>query len=958
MDHIYQYLAQERRFHEKNEMIYSGVQESMYLYLTRVVASEFWWRLRILDKDDLIEEHIYGVKDANATLQGLKRVAGTAISNQSHLTLYGELFKMLDQFRRERNDSTHHYKYRLTDTITVSIKECDKLLKNISNSILKNPIFPVGITPDWKPLIPIGEDNGMLNCLVYDQEEDDLLGTTTYCWRERLISKDTPEFRRNGLTSNSCLQKRRLYFYKEPDHHEIGGLPEVSCAYPFVQIEVAKNRQSLSSIWLYDSIALRANGSCKGTDILGTDKSGKRDIAYVPELVLGHSSNNPYLMDVEHDNYRNPYPLRNLYKTNYPQWMENASSAKVIRQIVKHLKDGVPLIYVYGQGGIGKTAAIQRMLETEYYKPFPAYRLPIYSYLIFLSAKKKEWNDDKGIVPVNYGNGYQTFSDLISLRTCLRNIFAPGVSGLCQNPADEKDWYQGKTILLVLDDFESIEDEAEREKIRKYLNDVFRANTAKYNKRQTIITCRVAPSQGHSANVELMPLTEHESAAFANFCAKRMRGGREDHYRRELGDADQPDALTGQQHTKRKRLHKLTQGLPLVIRALVCSDKEARIEENSRTNQDLLDYLFSRTYTYLGTEEKQKLAFLASILTTNAEQNCIERLQFVWNFGEFSQNHNISDMLEDLYTYGVLVSDSAKTTFSFPDQYMRKYIEMGYANDKLINISDNCRNLADWLSREQQLSIPECLLLQLKKTVYIWYDVQQNISHYLDNLHGVAFTGLDQNHKPGDLLKDMILLYRAIAKVQEADPYILRSAVQLIVQVYCDDPSKAEILLDDILYPLTESELGTCYAMEVVRYSLLISRQRDKAPVINKLIAETLMNRSWQKRSDYRDRLLVLWNTMLLIEDMAAHGFKPADILTPAWDAATLDYTLLFRAVVKEDYEIFVNKLDKTLRLLTVTDQKQRKTMDNLKNRCMEMKRDARNASTEKPKSLFFGGRA
>ena len=958
MDYIYHHLAQRRRSYEKDQIIYSGIQESMYLYLTRVVTAEIWWRLRILKKREQIEENIYGARDANATLQGLKRVAGTAIINQSQLELYSKLFHILGKFRQERNDGTHHHKYRLTGTITVSIEECDALLKMISNEILNNPAFPAGITPDWKPLIPIGDNNGMLKCLVFDQEEDELLGTIAYCWRERQIPKNTPEFRRNGLTSSTCMKEGRLYYYKEPAKNVIGSLSEVSCAYPFIQVKVAEDRQSLSSIWIYDGIALRANGSCKGTDILGTDTSGKRDIAYVPELIMGHSSNNPYLMDVEHDVYKNPYPFRNLYKTNYPQWMENASSAKVIQQIVEHLKDKVPMIYVYGQGGIGKTAAIQRMLETEYYKPFSPYKPPIYSYLIFLSAKEREWNDDKGITNIEYGNGCQTFRDLTTLRTCLRNLFAPDAPGLCQNLYDEKDWYSGKSILLVLDDFESIKDETKREEIRKYLKNVFQASSPKSRKRQVVITCRETPSHGLSANVPLNPLTEQEAAEFANFCARHMRGGREVCYPRELGDVSNPDDLTVQQHTKRNQLYELTKGYPLVIRALVCTDQKAEIAPNTRTDENLLDYLFSKTYTYLGTEEKKKLSYLASLLTSNAEQNLIERLQFVWNEGEFSQNHDISNMLKDLYAYGVLVPDSSGTNFSFPNQYMRTYIEAGYKKDSQTNITDKCEKLAGWLSREQQLSIPECLLLQLKKTVYIWYDVQQNISHYLDNLHGVAFTGLDQNHKPGDLLKDMILLYRAIAKVQEADPYILRSAVQLIVQVYCDDPSKAEILLDDILYPLTESELGTCYAMEVVRYSLLISRQRDKAPVINKLIAETLMNRSWQKRHDYRDRLLVLWNTMLLIEDMTAHGFKPADILTPAWDAATLDYTLLFRAVVKEDYEIFVNKLDKTLRLLTFTDQKQRKTMDNLKNRCTEMKRDARNASTANPKSLFFGGRA
>ena len=958
MDYIYQYLAQELSFHENYEMIYSGIQESMYLYLTRVVTSEFWWRLRILKKSGQIEKHIYGAKDANSTLNGLKDVAGTAISNQNQLILYEKLFKMLNKFRRERNDSTHHYKYRLTDTITVSIEECDALLEEISEEILANPTFPAGITTDWKPLIPIGEDNGMLNCLVYEQKKNNLLGTITYCWRERLIPKNTPEFRRNGITANTCLQEGRLYFYKEPVSNVIGSLSEVSCAYPFIQVKVASNRQSLSSIWLYDGIALRANGSCKGTDILGTDTTGKRDIAYIPELIMGHSSNNPYLMDVEHDVYKNPYPFRNLYKTNYPEWMENASSAKVIQQIVEHLKDNVPLIYVYGQGGIGKTAAIQRMLETEYYKPFLSFKPPIYSYLIFLSAKEREWNDDKGITNIEYGNGYQTFRDLTTLRACLRNLFAPDSPGLCQNPTDEKDWYSGRTILLVLDDFESIKEEAKREEIRRYLKNVFRANTPKFWKRQVVITCREAPSHGVSANVPLTPLTEQETAEFANFCSRRMRGGREVCYPRELGDVSNPDALTVQQHIKRNQLYELTKGYPLVIRALVCTDQEAEIAPNTRTDENLLDYLFSLTYTYLGTEEKKKLSFLASILTSNAEQNRIERLQFVWNEDEFSQNHDISSMLKDLYSYGVLVPDTAGVTFSFPNQYMRTYIEAGYAKDGQTNITDKCKKLAGWLSREQHLSIPECLLLQLKKTVYIWYDVQQNISHYLDNLHGEAFTGLDQNHKPEDLLKDMILLYRAIAKIQDADPYILRSAVQLIVQVYCDDHSKADILLNDILYPLTESEQGTCYAMEVVRFSLLISQQRDKASVINKLIVETLMNRSWQKRNDYRDRLLVLWSTMLLVEDMTAHSFRPADILTPAWDVATQDYTLLFRGIAKEDYEIFVNKLDKTLRLLTVTDQKQRKIMDNLKKRCTEMKRDANIAPTENSKSLFFGGRA
>ena len=123
MDYIYERLALELKFHEKDDAIYAGVQESIYLYLTRVVTSEFWWCLRCKNQSDMIEKSIYAAKDANSTLQGLRDVAGTAISNQGKLNLYAELFKKLDQFRRERNDNTHHYKYRITDTVTVSIEE-------------------------------------------------------------------------------------------------------------------------------------------------------------------------------------------------------------------------------------------------------------------------------------------------------------------------------------------------------------------------------------------------------------------------------------------------------------------------------------------------------------------------------------------------------------------------------------------------------------------------------------------------------------------------------------------------------------------------------------------------------------------------------------------------------------------------------------------------------------------
>lgn len=895
MDAIYLKLNQRLLGLQKNDE-YVKAQESIANYLTLIMASEFWWRLRC--RNDA-EKHMNAIVSANtntAMRAAMKGVTRLAFDNEAERSTYEQILDQLAAIQYQRNIFTHVDSFRFDTEGLPAISKIENSLRKIVTLATEKKVFPA--LSGWMPVIPISRGESILKCKAF-RLPDDIIGEHSYVWMDFEIPLDTPEFQRNGVRSESEMQLGRLYFLKE--NNLLGGEDQITSAYPFVKVELKEGSLGwdYSSIWLFQSVLHRQNGACKGVDVLRKAEDVRLEIEYIPEFAIsGCAVDNIYLKPAQVN-----YPITNVYAANWKSWIETNKARGAIKAVKNHLREGAQIVYLYGAGGIGKTAAVQKLL-LEYDNPEKRY-----DYLVFLSAKKTEWGTSGKAREILYQNGHQSFGDLESLRLALRNIFRErdAQDGQKENHSEigntqeqtEKPLFEGKSILLVLDDFESVE-ESEQERIYEYLRTEFQSVDRK-KLRQVIITCRTNPTEGHKAMVALGKLNEEEAAFFAIECADGMDSNRRDCYKAALGEAYRNKDVTGQQCQKRRVLVAQTMGLPLLIRQLVLKDPQAVIQEIMGLAPDIVEYLMKDTYKYLNSGDLKRIAVIALFLTEKMDKCSIERLQYVWDRVDNGEEIRVESYLDKMDAYGVLWYDKYATRnklFGFAGDmrqwiakgseaarngrqqaaWMRQFIKKGYEQDpeQDANLSPEGEKLAKWLGDYHDCTIPECLLRQLHNTVRCWYESRGRVTRYREECCGSGEI-LDANYREEELAGDMQLLGSTILRDPKSEAWQKRSVIQLILQVCLDfaDDKETSALKDWL-----EDTLGSALALDDMSWYIelcrmllpehpeLIKDEHSQQEIIKSL---RRIGRNMTPSED-EENLLILWNTILFFEECAASG--------------------------------------------------------------------------------------
>lgn len=876
----------------------ANAQIRLYLYLLLLANSEVWWRLRCRDEAALLER-MYDVKDACAMLGTLGDAFSTAFSDQEQINFYQTLLNLLNQCRYERNRLIHEDTMKISDDATNQrIAQIDTLLQNIAEHCIRGGYFPP-LDPHWLPMVPVSRHENSITCMICKRQFDPVLDMIYYTWTSEDFPEDTPEFMYNDQRSASHLTEGRLYFYRPRQEGSLGSTFQITCAYPFVQIKFDPNSKTFTRLWLFDSVSVRANGSCRGVDLMAIGQH-QGNLGYIPEISKTQtSSENPYLAVPGPGE-----PIRNHYVQNHCAWRDTKSAQKAIKTIYNALRDGTPLVYLYGRGGIGKTATVQHMMMEKYCRSYSGKdtntdtntdtstdknkntsKNPIYDYLIFLSAKKKAWNPTSGLTSIEYKDATQFFHDHASLHAALCNLF-PLNAG---ESLPESSRYADKKILLVLDDFESIE-QSEQEKILSYLQEHFMTGRGKHH--QIIITCRTAPAEGEALNVHLQEMNWWDTASFAQFCAEQIDSTRDITYRQALGTASNAQDLTREQSENRTLLQKLTQGTPLVTRILVFNTPDAKFEQyKSGLSDNLLNYLMKDTYNYLETSERKQVAALCTFLTRDTEspEPCpIARLEYVWKQQDGSDADALRKILSLLQKYGILYLEPWKDppkTFRFSSQSVRKHIQSAYLSCKAMSeipgagsdpsiLAPNIQALAEWLAERPNSTIQDALIYQFQRRLKSCYALDNQLDYYHSTLHGINDMPCLENKTSAILIEELITLYHCISDIDEK---YQRALLQQLLQVYYDRPCVTAADLGKIISHITSDRTvspSTIYATEITRLCLSASHDSnvldDFQGAINQLF-QAIQDSTRRKQytfDDPRNILLIAWDTMLLIQDL------------------------------------------------------------------------------------------
>lgn len=824
-----------------SENTYWETQKLFHQYLVNALRAEIWWRLQSTCYDPTTQALAKQlVRDLSSyryeqPLTHLADCLQTAFSGDPvQLKLFDQLLQLLDSFAQLRNTPA---------TLDECLDCADALLDQIEDLRSDGFQFPP-LSDKWEMIIPLSLEADHWNCIAY--REHTRRRSRNYLWVPMQLPADTLEYNAGpDFQSGSCISFGRVYFRRGT---------QMRCLHPFVQMGFNTEQNEVTSIWVLQQLERLQNGECSGVNLY---KHSLPDYRNIPAFILSEQDeSNPYVKYTGHqDSEGNFYPLYNRYNDNYPDWCDNLDTINdTITKLQKNLNTaGCSLIYLYGSGGVGKTAAVQKLLN-EYNV---AKKQHDFDHIIFLSAKKYTWNPTNGQTRIEYDDskGVQCFCDLPTLRRSLRNIL--GRDRIRECPAGTDDWnfdhehlYSGKSILLVLDDFESV-DRTSQAEIVAYLEKTFYSAPGAgdlqnprsgFKRRQAIITSRDSSIECLRSDILLPPLNTEETARLAFHFAKRFHCL--DAYHAALGEPGY--MLSDAQQRDRRRFRDLSRGKPLMLLSLVRNYPNADFPDSGETEEELLDILTRDIYKYLARNDlAQGLAVLAAHLADDRTGNTTERLQYLFQRWDQSGMH-MEHCLQLLIDYSVIQLDNKKQEFTFTSKNMCTYIQQNFESDKdtYDHFPRNLLRMAKWLQLEQQLPIQECLANRLQLQIRNFFSPDPGDTEDADiiSLTAAVFGGKQQSG---------------------CSRWKLRKTLQTLVAA-CGKSEPIRYNVDRTLADLIEY-----YPSELLWFSLYNMFDTFAADDDSFLcrIAD-ILTESFEQYTDTNDRFAQLWCTLQMVKLM------------------------------------------------------------------------------------------
>nr|WP_293298118.1 NB-ARC domain-containing protein [Allomuricauda sp.] len=292
----------------------------------------------------------------------------------------------------------------------------------------------------------------------------------------------------------------------------------------------------------------------------------------------------------------------NHYENNFKKYIDIGITSSIINFLKKNRSSVFATIW--GHGGVGKTASIQRSLEV-----LCNQERRLFDYIVFLSAKDRYYNYYQGkISPVK--EGISSLEDIIS--TLNEIVF--GNSSFDTEPIIN---YDGR-LLIVIDDFETFS-KSEKERITNFIRQL------DINHHKVILTTRAA-TLITGEEIQTKELNEEETVSFL----------------KEALQIEIPSfniSLLTKELKKKENKHKvyeITSGRPLFIFQLAIfiaqkGNLTEALTSEIKTTKEALNFLYDRIYDYLSLNAKNMFLAISLLVDENDLTGLLGNLKFILN---------------------------------------------------------------------------------------------------------------------------------------------------------------------------------------------------------------------------------------------------------------------------------------------------------------------------------------
>lgn len=328
-------------------------------------------------------------------------------------------------------------------------------------------------------------------------------------------------------------------------------------------------------------------GKAKYTDIFGDDKKDF-DNAQLDEMIIV-------------DKYRaisGSGVIMNLFDTNYKQYVDVGVREKVDDFVRKN--NSFVTAVLAGNGGVGKTACAQKVCMDL----FSDKRCP-FKFIVFASAKDRRFDERIGKIEEIKSRVNNYYDIIVTIYRTLKDK-DPGFTGegsesfnvfvksFCKGEFGKS----GEKILLVVDDFETFDDE-EKEKIAAFLGNL------NLNIHKVIVTTRNS-ALVEGKGIQTNSFDENGTISF-------IRAKMEELYPQQVQYFDE---LT-ENKENRERIHIVTDGVPIFmiqwIHLFAQKHDGALYEKTLNSREEARNFLVGRVFNYFKPNARILYAALSQL---------------------------------------------------------------------------------------------------------------------------------------------------------------------------------------------------------------------------------------------------------------------------------------------------------------------------------------------------------
>ncbi|WP_088340072.1 NB-ARC domain-containing protein [Robiginitalea sediminis] len=438
---------------------------------------------------------------------------------------------------------------------------------------------------------------------------------------------------------------------------------------PFVEI-IDEN-----SFFIFSSIKEPLTGKAKYNRLL------KTEIRYLENEIFCE-------IDIEGDENKKKTingTIINHYKPNYNKFIENTVKENVQRFLSKG-KHSVTAT-IWGHGGVGKTATIQKVCE-ELSKS--SYR--VFDYIVFTTAKDRFYNYLTGHIEHldERVNSYEELIKTINLITNNSPDFDPdSVVNL------------NHRLLIVIDDFETFPEE-EKNRIISFIKRL------DVNRHRVIITTRANIVIGEE--ILSNELDENETFEFLKQA-----------YNNEVDSSTPFDIFLDEFNIDdiKRKVHDITNGRPLFIYQLsyIIAQKGSlsdALKVEIKSSSQAVSFLYGRIFDYLTPLAQKIFTTIGLLVDENDLGNVIKKIAYILNYED--KQEEFKDSIDELIKLKVIEIKEDGFFYVYSKEILPimrlkfdelPHNEKGNRNKRLLQIS-----------RDKKLDTEQALLQNANKNRY------------------------------------------------------------------------------------------------------------------------------------------------------------------------------------------------------------------------------------------------